>query len=566
MTLKPELFAKTVEGKYQSYGAVDLPDRTWPNAVITKPPIWCSVDLRDGNQSLIDPMDVERKLRMFTTLVQMGYKEIEIGFTSASQTDFDFSRHLIDNNLIPDDVTIQVLTQCRPELIKRSFESVEGARKAIVHLYNSTSTLQRRVVFNQDEDGICQIATNGANWLLDNASQPRYSDTEFLFEYSPESFTGTELDFALRVSNEVTGIWHSAGHEQVIINLPATVEMSTPNIYADQIEWMSRQLDRRDQVILSLHPHNDRGTGVAATELGIMAGADRVEGTLFGNGERTGNVDLITLGMNMVSQGVNSGIAFDNMPELVRVAEECNRLPVHPRHPYGGDLVFTAFSGSHQDAINKGFKAMRETNQQLWEVPYLPVDPADIGRNYEAIIRVNSQSGKGGAAWIMEQNYGLRLPRGLQVEFSAIVQAEAERTSKEISPETLLTLFNSNYLEHDSPYQYHTHSLNTESTKFGQSELIEVKLSTASGKSTVSGSGNGPISAFVDALSNDLNIECHVLAYHQDSIQSGASAQACAFIEVQVGEQHSWGVGQDANTVSASLKAIVSGLNRLQVS
>ncbi|MBT5496183.1 MAG: 2-isopropylmalate synthase, partial [Alphaproteobacteria bacterium] len=430
--------------KYKPFTPIDLPDRTWPGKVITKSPTWCSVDLRDGNQALIEPMGPERKLKMFKTLCDMGFKEIEIGFPSASDTDFDFCRKIIDENLIPDDVVIQVLTQAREELIRRTFEAVDGSKQAIVHLYNSTSTTQRRVVFNQDMAGIMKIATDGAELIKELI--PTVPNTKIIHEYSPESFTQTELPYAMEVCEAVMEIWQPTPENRTIINLPATVEVATPNVYADQIEWMHRNFSKRDCVILSLHPHNDRGTGVAAAEFGVMAGADRIEGTLFGNGERTGNVDVITLAMNMVSQGVDSKLDMSNMRELRATAEYCNQLPVHPRHPYAGDLVFTAFSGSHQDAINKGLKAMESSNSQVWDVPYLPIDPLDVGANYEAVIRINSQSGKGGISYIMETEFGIQMPRALQVEFSGAVQKISDTSGEEQSPDDIWKAFDQEYL------------------------------------------------------------------------------------------------------------------------
>src|SRR5690349_11587120 len=441
--------------RYQPFTPIELPDRTWPANRIEQAPLWCPVDLRDGNQALIDPMTPARKRRMFDLLVRLGYKEIEVGFPSASQTDFDFVREIIEQDLIPDDVTIQVLTQAREPLIERTYESIAGAPRAIVHLYNSTSTLQRRVVFGLDKAGITAIATDAARLCLKLAET--MGDTEVRFEYSPESYTGTELDYALEVCSAVLDVWQPTPEWPAVINLPATVEMATPNVYADSIEWMSRNLPRRDAVVLSLHPHNDRGTAVAAAELGVMAGADRIEGTLFGNGERTGNVDLVTLGLNLFTQGVNPEIDFSDINDLVRTAEYCNQLPVHPRHPYGGDLVFTAFSGSHQDAIKKGFAAMKQSNSGEWAVPYLPIDPEDLGRDYEAVIRINSQSGKGGVAYLMETDYGLTLPRRLQMEFSAVVQEIADKTGKEISSKDIWQAFNDEYLGFEKPFKFVTH-------------------------------------------------------------------------------------------------------------
>jgi 2-isopropylmalate synthase len=441
--------------KYQPYQPIDLPDRRWPSRTITEPPVWCSVDLRDGNQALIEPMGLERKLRMWDALVKMGFKEIEVGFPSASQTDFDFVRHIIERGKVPSDVTIQVLTQSRDHLIERTFEAIQGAPKAIVHLYNSTSELQRRVVFGQDKAGIVEIAVQGAR-LIERLGRD-FPGTELTYQYSPESFTGTELDFAKEICEAVMDVWQPTPERKVILNLPATVEMATPNIYADQIEWFDRHVRDRDSIVLSVHPHNDRGTGVAATELALMAGADRVEGTLFGNGERTGNVDIVTLALNLYSQGVHPGLDCSDINELMQVVEYCNQLPVHPRHPYAGELVFTAFSGSHQDAINKGFQAMRRTNQPLWEVPYLPIDPADLGRSYEAVIRINSQSGKGGIAYVLEKDYGLALPKRLQIEFSRAVQVVADRSGEELESHQIWACFTDEYLEAGGRFRFIRH-------------------------------------------------------------------------------------------------------------
>jgi len=549
--------------KYRAFEPIRLPDRKWPSRVITKAPIWCSVDLRDGNQALIEPMGPERKLRMFKTLVRMGYKEIEVGFPSASQTDFDFVRELIEKDLIPGDVTIQVLTQAREHLIKRTYESIVGARRAIVHVYNSTSTLQRRVVFGLDMAGIKSIATEGATIVRDLAeAQP--GDTDFVFQYSPESFTGTEIDYAIEVCDAVMDVWQPTPQKKCILNLPATVEMATPNIYADQIEYFCRNMTRRDSAIVSLHPHNDRGTGVAAAELGVMAGADRIEGTLFGNGERTGNVDLVTLGLNLYSQGIDPGVDFSDINELVRTAEYCNQLPIHPRHPYAGDLVFTAFSGSHQDAIKKGFSAMKQSNSGLWEVPYLPIDPRDLGRDYEAVIRINSQSGKGGVAYILEADYGLQLPRRLQMEFSTVVQEIADRTGKEIASGTIWKAFNDEYLKLDRPLKFIDHLTHTDA------HASEVRLMTArlklDGKEVeLSGKGNGPIDAFMDALRKGAGVDLKVVDYREHSVGQGADATAVAYIETRAADGSTvFGVGMDPNIVKASLKALVSAANRLK--
>ena len=483
--------------KYKPAATVDLHDRTWPDKTITKCPIWCSVDLRDGNQALIEPMGAERKLKMFKTLCDMGFKEIEVGFPAASETDFDFCRQIIDENLIPDDVVIQVLTQSRDELIRRTFEAIDGAHTAIVHLYNSTSTTQRRVVFNLDMDGVKKIATDGAGLIKELV--PTVPNTKIIHQYSPESYTQTELPYAMEVCEAVMDIWQPTPENKTIINLPATVEVATPNVYADGIEWMHRNFSKRENVILSLHPHNDRGTGVAATELGILAGADRVEGTLFGNGERTGNVDVITLAMNMVSHGLDSQLDMRNMRELRATAEYCNQLPVHPRHPYAGDLVFTAFSGSHQDAINKGLKAMETQNSEEWDVPYLPIDPADVGASYEAVIRINSQSGKGGIAYIMETEFGIQMPRALQVEFSGAVQKISDSSGEEQTPEDIWKAFDQEYLSAKTPYEFIEHQTRAD-THASEKRLMTATLKKNGIETLIEGSGNGPIDSYVDAL------------------------------------------------------------------
>jgi 2-isopropylmalate synthase len=540
--------------KYRSFAPIRLTDRTWPNRVIDKPPVWCSVDLRDGNQALIEPMNGARKRRMFDLLVKTGFKEIEVGFPAASQTDFDFVRELIDKNLIPDDVVIQVLTQARPELIERTFESLRGARKAIVHLYNSTSTVQRRVVFGLDRAGIVDIAVRSAKHVRDLAE--KQTETEWVFEYSPESFTGTELDFAKEICDAVTAVWQPTPERKVIINLPSTVEMATPNIYADQIEWMHRNLACRDSIVLSVHPHNDRGTAVAAAELGVMAGADRIEGTLFGNGERTGNVDVVTLAMNLYTQGVHPGLDFSNINEAARCVEDCNQLPIHPRHPYVGDLVFTAFSGSHQDAIKKGLAA--RSNGDIWEVPYLPIDPRDLGRTYESVIRVNSQSGKGGIAYLLERDYGLVLPRRLQIEFSRAVQQVTDATGKELSSAEIWSLFEREYLNQDGAYQYRGHQLTT-SEDGRDGERLSVKLVCNKQGATLSGRGNGPIDALIDAL----GLRCDVLSFEERSMGSGSDAKAVAFVEITTPSRVTlFGCGVHANIVSASLLAVLSAVNR----
>lgn len=540
--------------KYRTFAPIPLRGRTWPDRVIATPPIWCSVDLRDGNQALIEPMDGARKRRMFDLLVKTGFKEIEVGFPAASQTDFDFVRELIEQNLIPDDVTIQVLTQARPELIARSFESLRGARRAIMHLYNSTSTVQRRVVFGLDRPGIVDIAVKAARCVREHAE--RDPGTDWRFEYSPESFTGTELEFAVEICDAVNAVWQPTPERKVILNLPATVEMATPNIYADQIEWFCRTIKNRDSIVLSVHPHNDRGTAVAAAELAVMAGADRVEGTLFGNGERTGNVDVVTLALNLYTQGVHPGLDFSNINEAARCAEHCNQLPIHPRHPYVGDLVFTAFSGSHQDAIKKGFAARKEGD--IWEVPYLPIDPRDVGRTYESVIRVNSQSGKGGIAYLLERDYGVTMPRRLQIEFSQVVQAVTDATGKELSSEQIWALFQKEYLGDDGTYVYGTHQLS--SLREQQSvERLTLKLKCNGQGALLHGEGNGPIDAIVHAL----GLRFDVLSYEEHSVGTGSGAKAMAFVEITTPARATlFGVGYHENIVTASLLAVLSAVNR----
>jgi 2-isopropylmalate synthase len=547
--------------KYRPFPPVELPDRTWPSRTITKAPLWCSVDLRDGNQALIDPMTPERKTQMFDLLVRMGYKEIEVGFPAASQTDFDFIRQLIEGDRIPDDVTIQVLTQAREELIERSVASLVGARRALIHLYNSTSTLQRRVVFGLDRAGVTDIAVAGARWCAQYAEKV-LGDTDVHWQYSPESYTGTELDYAVEICEAVLDVWQPTPERPVVLNLPATVEMSTPNVYADSIEWMGRNLTRRDAVILSLHPHNDRGCAVAAAELGVLAGADRVEGCLFGNGERTGNVCLVTLGMNLFSQGVDPMINFVGIDDIRRTVEYCNQLPVHPRHPYGGDLVYTAFSGSHQDAIKKGFEARERTGQRLWEVPYLPIDPADLGRSYEAVIRVNSQSGKGGVAYLMKHEHSLDLPRRLQIEFSRVVQVHTDDVGGEVSGDQLWRIFRAEYFLDQTGTGAALELLDSRRTSAqGDRDEIEVSVRIAGEPAVLTGAGNGPIDAFVDAL-RGRDYEARVLDYAEHALGAGADARAAAYVEVAVGDQVFWGVGIDPNIVTASLRAVVSALNR----
>ena len=558
--------------RYTPFKPIDLPDRTWPTKVINKAPRWCAVDLRDGNQALIDPMTPDRKRRMFELLVKMGYKEIEVGFPSASQTDFDFVRMLIEENLIPDDVVIQVLTQAREHLIERTFEAIEGAPQAIVHLYNSTSTLQRRVVFDLDKDGIKEIAVRGAELCLKYAEQIQ-DKTDVYFEYSPESFTGTELDYAIEVINAVNEVWKPTPDRKVIVNLPATVEMATPNVYADSIEYMHRKLNNRESIVLSLHPHNDRGTGVAAAELGYMAGADRIEGCLFGNGERTGNVCLVTLGMNLFSQGIDPEIDFSDIDDIRRTVEYCNQLSVPERHPYGGDLVFTAFSGSHQDAINKGLAAMKRdadaagvpVDDFKWAVPYLPIDPKDIGRSYEAVIRVNSQSGKGGVAYIMRTENKLELPRRLQIEFSQVIQHHTDSEGGEVTPAQMWEIFKDEYLPNpDKPWgRFKLKTVAVDSDVEGDTKVRVAMTDTASasGEVELEGVGNGPIAAFANALSN-VGVDVRVLDYHEHAMSSGGDAQAAAYLECAVDGRMLWGVGIESSIVTSSLKAVVSAVNR----
>jgi 2-isopropylmalate synthase len=549
--------------KYKPYAPIALPDRTWPSRVITKPPVWCSVDLRDGNQALIEPMDPERKLRMFRLLVKLGYKEIEIGFPAASQTDYDFVRKLIEEGLIPDDVTVQVLTQAREPIIRRTFDAMVGAKRAIVHLYNSTSTAQRRLVFGLDRVGIRDIAVAGAKIVREcAAARP---STDWVFEYSPESFTATELDFAVEMCDAVSDVWQPTPDHKMIVNLPATVEMATPNIYADEIEWMSRNLARRDAIVLSVHPHNDRGCGVAATELALMAGAERVEGCLFGNGERTGNVCLVTLGLNLFTQGVDPGIDFSDINEIIRTVEHCNQLPVPPRHPYGGDLVFTAFSGSHQDAIKKGLAA-RATElargNPVWDVPYLPIDPADVGRTYDAVIRVNSQSGKGGIAYLLERDYGLALPRLLQIEFSQVIQRITDATGKELVPADIRAAFDREYIAATMPVAYAGHRAQ-HNVADGTIEQLSAHLLIDGTETVLTGAGNGPVDAFVHALRHDGGFDIHVQNYHEHGVGAGEDATAVAYVQLRIGqEQTVYGVGLDPNIVTATLRAVVSAVNR----
>ena len=555
----------SVNDKYKKYkpsAPVYLDTRTWPGKAITKPPIWCSVDLRDGNQALVEPMDTARKLKMFKTLVSMGFKEIEIGFPSASDTDFQFCRYLVENKLIPDDVTVQVLTQAREHLIDKTFEALKGCKSAILHLYNSVSTLQRKVVFKQDRAGVKKIASDGAAMVFDRLKH--LPDTTLTLQYSPESFTGTELDYALDVCETVLDCWKASKKNKVIINLPATVEMSTPNIYADQIEWMSNNFSERDRVILSLHPHNDRGTGVAATELGLMAGADRVEGTLFGNGERTGNVDIVTLGLNMFTQGIDPELDFSDINKLIETAEFCNQLPVHQRHPYAGLLVHTAFSGSHQDAIRKGMEAISKSNDPFWEVPYLPIDPNDIGRTYEAIIRVNSQSGKAGAAWLLEQEHNINIPRGAQIQFSQAVQGVADKTGKEITSDMIWGIFEEEFLQKG---KFSLHKFKSKKiSKDENTEFIEATIEYNGEKIKISSKGNGPISAFVNAMRDHFNLTFMLNDFGQNTRSSGSSAEAAAYIEIKVPDEKGrsvFGVGIDTSITLAPIKAVISAINRI---
>ena len=538
--------------KYRPFPAVPLADRQWPSRTITTPPIWMSTDLRDGNQALIEPMSVEKKLRFFKMLVKIGIKEIEVGFPSASQTDFDFVRMLVEDKHIPDDVTIIVLTQSRDELIRRTVESAVGAKRAIVHVYNSVAPVFRRVVFGMERDEIVQIAVKGVQLIKELVAQ--HPQTQWGLEYSPESFSTTELDFSKQITDAVSAVWQPTLDNKMIVNLPSTVEAATPNVYADQIEWMCRHLNNRESLVISVHPHNDRGTAVAAAELAVMAGADRVEGCLFGNGERTGNVDLVTLAMNLYTQGVNPGLDFSDIDAVRQLVEDCNQLPVHPRHPYAGDLVFTAFSGSHQDAIKKGFA--KQQPDAIWEVPYLPIDPADLGRSYDAVIRVNSQSGKGGMAYLLEQEYGLQLPRRLQIEFSRAVQRVADESGREINAGDLHALFAREYLEQDEPYHYISHRMVEDSEHEVQ---LDVNVARHHAPQTFAGTGNGPIDAFVNAL----GLEIRLMDYHEHAIGSGADARAACYVELRVGNGATlFGVGIDSNIVTASFKSVLSAVNR----
>ena len=553
--------------RYHAFPPIDLPDRSWPGATITKAPRWLSTDLRDGNQALIDPMTPARKLTMFELLVSLGYKEIEIGFPSASQTDFDFVRKLIEEDRVPDDVRVSVLTQAREDLIERTVQSLVGADRATVHLYNATAPLFRRVVFGVDKDECRAIATRGTEIVMKYAEE-LLGDSQFGYQYSPEIFTGTELEFAVDVCEAVSDVWQPEPGREIILNLPATVEMSTPNVYADQIEWFSRQLTRRDVSAISLHPHNDRGTAVAATELAVMAGADRIEGCLFGHGERTGNVDLVTLGLNLFSQGIDPQIDFSDIDEIRRTVEYCTQLPVHPRHPYAGDLVYTAFSGSHQDAIKKGLEDLDRlavaqgvpVAELAWEAPYLPIDPHDVGRSYEAVIRVNSQSGKGGVAYILKADHKLDLPRRAQIEFSRVIQQHTDAEGGEVTPEEIWRIFSTEYLHRETPLKLN--SVHTSSAA-GEKDALTVNVYVDGELRTLEGAGNGPIAAFVEAINGlDQGFDVRVLDYAEHALSSGGDATAAAYVECAVGDHVLWGVGLDPNIVTASLKAVISAVNR----
>ena len=547
---------------YKRVPVVDFPDRTWPNNEIQKAPVWCSVDLRDGNQALVEPMVVEEKIEMFNLLVKLGFKEIEVGFPAASETEYEFLRALIERNLIPDDVTVQVLTQCREHLIKRTFEALKGIKKAIVHIYNSTSTLQRDVVFHKDMEEIKEIAIIGTKLVQRYAAE---FDGEILLEYSPESFTGTELDFALDICTAVQDTWGASKDKKIIINLPSTVEMNTPNVYADQIEWMHRHFKDRESIILSVHPHNDRGTGIAATELALLAGADRVEGTLFGNGERTGNVDITTLAYNMFSQGLNPELNLENVKELVDVYERCTKMEIHPRHPYAGKLVFTAFSGSHQDAINKGMQALKERKGEYWEVPYLPIDPADIGRQYEPVVRINSQSGKGGVAFVMDTFYGFKLPKGMHKEFADIIQKISEKQG-EVAPEQIMDEFKKNYLDRKEPMHFRKCRISDADTGNGDFATLAKVTYTDNGiEKTFEGVGNGPIDAVQRGLEDQLGIQIRVMDYSEHALSSGSGAQAVSYIHLvdMVSGKATYGVGISSNITRASVRGIFSAVNRL---
>ena len=565
MSISPNFSQKgmpTASQKYQPYPQVTLKDRTWPDKRIEKAPIWCSVDLRDGNQALIDPMGQDRKERMFRLLLEMGFPEIEIGFPSASQTDFDFARWCIEHGNVPENVSLQVLVQCRPELITRTFEALDGANHPIVHFYNSTSELQRRVVFGKDVQGVKKIATDAAKIVMDMAAK---AGKHYRFEYSPESFTGTELEVALEISNAVIEIVKPTPDNKMILNLPSTVEMSTPNIYADEIEWMGRNIDRRDSVLISLHPHNDRGCGIAATELGLLAGADRVEGTLFGNGERTGNVDVVALALNMFTQGVDPELDCSNIEKIKEVYEYCNQLRIPERHPYVGELVYTAFSGSHQDAINKGMKAMKKSNKTLWEVPYLPIDPQDVGRSYEAIIRINSQSGKGGIAYILQSDYGLNLPRALQIEFRDVIQHITDEEGKELPSKRIYDEFVKTYVkQNDGRFGFVDYKTKADPKEKGRID-VTATITDHGKEKTIKGSGTGLVDGFIDAFSKYLDKKLTVVDYSEHSLQRGSDAKAICYMEIAYPEGKIFGVAIDENITTASLDAIVSAVNRLKL-
>ena len=565
MSISPNFSHKgmpTASQKYQPYPQVSLKDRTWPDKRIEKAPIWCSVDLRDGNQALIDPMGQDRKERMFRLLLEMGFPEIEIGFPSASQTDFDFARWCIEHGNVPENVSLQVLVQCRPELITRTFEALDGANHPIVHFYNSTSELQRRVVFGKDVAGIKKIATDAAKMVMDMAAK---AGKHYRFEYSPESFTGTELEVALEISNAVIEIVNPTPEHKMILNLPSTVEMSSPNIYADEIEWMGRNIDRRDSVLISLHPHNDRGCGIAATELGLLAGADRVEGTLFGNGERTGNVDIVALALNMFTQGVDPELDCSNIEKIKEVYEYCNQLRIPERHPYVGELVYTAFSGSHQDAINKGMKAMKKSNKTLWEVPYLPIDPQDVGRSYEAIIRINSQSGKGGIAYILQSDYGLNLPRALQIEFRDVIQHITDEEGKELPSKRIYDEFVKTYVKQNGGrFGFVDYKTKADPKEKGRVE-VSAKITDRGQEKTIKGTGTGLVDGFIDAFSKYLGKKLSVVDYSEHSLQRGSDAKAICYMEIAYPEGKIFGVAIDENITTASLDAIVSAVNRLKL-
>lgn len=551
--------------RYRKNPVLDYPEREWPGREITKAPVWCSVDLRDGNQALIDPMVVEEKIEMFQFLIQLGFKEIEIGFPAASQIEFDFLRQLVDRRLIPDDVVVQVLTQCREELIDRTFEAIEGCKQAIVHIYNSTSTLQRDVVFHMDREHITEIAVKGTEMVKERAKK---FPGKIILEYSPESFTGTELDYALEICNAVSNTWGPTPENPMIINLPSTVEMNTPNVYADQIEWMIKHLDNRESIVVSVHPHNDRGTGVAGAELAMLAGADRVEGTLFGNGERTGNVDILNIAYNMFSQGINPELNIEHVNEIIEIYERCCKLPIHPRHPYAGKLVFTAFSGSHQDAINKGVQAMKERNSEIWQVPYLPIDPADIGREYEPIVRINSQSGKGGVAFVMDTYFGFKLPKAMHKEFANVIQGVSEKQG-EVSPEQIMECFKREYLDRKEPLHFRRLRMD-DLSEAGKTEFdthVTVVYSDHGVERTFEAVGNGPIDAVQRGLREELDIRIKILDYEEHALQSGANSQAAAYIHLLDSEtgRVTYGVGVSSNITRASVRAIFSAINRLEL-